>query len=125
MIRRRSTGTSSVPLTVPELRALGRQGEAKRTVQSKKRKGHYGVRKMYPPTKLGMPARVPKPSVKKVSYESDTEQWIPATLYKFPTARPLTTQEQLQFERNFQRLSPMKAYRLPDITKQMGRLNFD
>lgn len=119
-MRRHSTGTPSVPLTPLQLKSLARRAEARERAMAKKQPRK--TFKRY--ADLGLPIRVPKSKTKQTFYESDKSQWIPATLYRFPTARPLTTQEQEQFERNFRQRSPMKPYQLPDITKMMGRLNF-
>ena len=119
-MRRHSTGTPSVPLTELELKTLARKVDARERALSKRKPRN--LLKRY--ADLGLPARVTKTTSKKVSYETDSLQWIPASLYRFPTARPLTTQEQEQFERNFRKGSPMKPYQLPDIRDKMGRMNF-
>lgn len=104
-------------MTLALAQATVRRGIAQQRARLKKPK-----RKMKPATYLGPPRRV---RTKQVAYEKDELQWIPAKLYQFETARPLTTAEQKQFETNFRKRSPGKLLRLPDITKKMGQLSFD
>lgn len=113
-------------MTKAELESVERQMKAEKAVRRKKKAGVYGrKKKMHPPTGLGPPARVPHKSVKQVFLESDKETWIPASLYKFEPASPLTAAEERQFLENFRKRTPGKLIRLPDITRKMGQLKFD
>ena len=118
MIRRHSTGTDSHPMSLVEAQAVVRRGIAKQRALRKK-----PPRNIKPASYLGPPRRVR--ITKQVAYEKDELQWMPAKLYQFETARPLTTAEQKQFETNFRKRSPGKLLRLPDITNKMGQLSFD
>jgi hypothetical protein len=104
-------------MTLAQAQAVVRRGIAKQRARLKKPK-----RQMKPATYLGPPRRVR--TTKQVAYEKDELQWVPAKLYQFETARPLTAAEQQQFETNFRKRSPGKLLRLPDITKKMGQLSF-